>query len=192
MIKNLKLIGSLSFWIHLIGFLFFITFSNPILAQNGTIFIRANKGIAYTNSGKKIRFKKMRETENSFSFITTNKTKIELEKNKIAQIDRRNGTKGFRYAATAIGVTTLVVIHSSYLSGYYSLGSNRSSYEGELLIASVFFSIITGTISGCIGLAQKRYKTIYTSPALGNYEPKLSLKTTVPNSIPSLTLSYTF
>ena len=190
MIKNLKLIGSLSSWIHVISLLVFLTFSNVIYAQSKTTFIKARKGIAFTNSGKKIKFRFVKETENSFVLTTMNKTEVELEKFKIAQIDRRNGTKGMQYALSAIGGTTIIVMHTYYLNGFYTRG--RSTYEGEILLASVFLSVITGTVGGLIGLSEKKYKTIYTSPTFGNYKSKLNLKTTSPNLIPSLTLSYTF
>lgn len=190
MFPQVKRITSLFFYFQLVFFLFFLIFSNSTLAQNGTIFIRADKGIAYTDTGVKIRFKKMRETENSFSFITSNKTKI--EKDKIAQIEKRNGTRGLQYTMTAIGGSCLLVIHSSYVRSFYSLGRFRSTYEGELLFVSIFLSTITGTVAGLIGLSKKRYKTIYTAPSFGINEPHLKLKTTLPNAIPSLTLSYTF
>lgn len=192
MTSQLKQIGILSFSIHLIGLLFFLTFSNTTYAQSKTTFIKASSGIAFTNSGKKIRFRNVKETENSFVFTTPNRTKVELEKFKITQIDKRNGTKGLRYAAAAIGVTTLIVVNSSYIDEFYSLDF-ISFYGGdEVAIISIVFSIITGTIAGLIGLTQRRYKTIYTSPTFGRYEPKLNLKASSPNSIPSLTLSYSF
>jgi hypothetical protein len=164
--------------------------SNASFVQKKTTFLKARKGIAFTNSGNKIRFKKVRETENSFIFTTMNKTDVEIDKFKITKIDRRNGTKGFRYAISSIGVTTLIVIHSYYMDEYLTGGG--TTYEGEIATAPVLLSILTGTLGGIIGLTQKRYKTIYTSPSFGNYEPKLKLKTTAPNAIPSLTLSYTF
>lgn len=179
-----------SFGFCLIGFIFFLAFPNPTIAQEGTIFIRANKGVAYTNSGEKIRFKKMRETENSFSFITTNRTKVEVAKYKIAKIDKRNGNRGFQYMVNSIGLTTLFVIHTSYLDVYYTGGGIITAEE--ILFVSIILSAFTGTIGGLIGASVKKYKTIYSTDAFGNYEPNLKLKTTAPNAIPSLTLSYTF
>lgn len=190
MTLQLRQILPSSFCLQLICFLLFMMSSNTSFAQKKNNFLKARKGIAFTNSGNKIRFKKVRETENSFIFTTMNKTDVELDKFKIAKIDRRNGTKGFRYAISSIGVTTLIVIHTYYLDEYLTGGG--TTYEVEIAIASVLLSIVTGTVGGLIGLTQKRYKTIYTSPTFGNYKPKLKLKTTVPNAIPSLTLSYTF
>lgn len=190
MTPKIQHLNKLACLFYLTCFLFFLTSFTTTYAQSKTSFLHAKKGIAITITGKKVKFRKVRETENSFIFTTINKTEVEIEKFKIAQIDKQRGTKGFRFARNTIGLTSLFVVHAYYLDEYYTGGG--PSYEGEVAILTIFLSTITGTIGGLIGLTQKRYKTIYTSPTFGNYEPKLNFKTTSPNAVPSLTLSYTF
>lgn len=172
-------------------FTLFLTFSFDSTAQINQEFVTIKKGKAYLNSGREFKFKKVTETESSFIFLTMNKTEVELDKTKITRIDKRNGNKGLRYALISLGSTYLLVNTLAYIDGFNS-ENPFPPFEEEALYLSVAFSIFTVPLGGLIGLTQKKYKTVYSSSLIGNYEPHLELKTTLPNAVPSITLSYTF
>ncbi|MFK8006609.1 MAG: hypothetical protein AB8H03_09570 [Saprospiraceae bacterium] len=151
-----------------------------------------NEGFAYTSTGAEINFISIEEKENSILFTTTNKTIIEIPKSNLNQIDLKKGNYAksaalITFGITAVSVTTFILISDP---------PGNSTFTYSPLIAGVLIitpSLATGLIAGIIGYTVKRSKTIYRrNDSFGYYNSKFKLKTTSPNAIPSLTLSYSF
>jgi len=170
----------------------FITFSNIAYSQNDASFLKLKKGIAFTDSGSKIRFKSVQETENSFIFMTTNRTEIEIEKFRIAQIDKQKGNYAAKYALGGtgigfLGMSTILFVSIANSDSEFNMGDG--AFIGIIAGSTGLFF---GIFGGLIGFFEKRHKTVYQTSSIGNHTPMLKLKTTLPNAIPSLTLSYSF
>lgn len=174
--------------------LFFIIFLlgvslNTSFSQNDSGFLSKKKGVAFFNDGTPFPFKSVKEKENTFIFKISNKETVEFNKNEIAQIEKQNGNHAFKYGLISAGTSGLVVFSIYAIRG----ASNSSSFEGEeipLAISSI--GIVVGVIGALVGLTQKKYKTIYHTPTFGKIPSTLKLKTTSPNSISSIGISYTF
>ena len=150
-----------------------------------------NKGFAYSSTGAKVRFKSIYQKDDSFIFTTTNKTILEIKKSKIAKIDLQKGSYAKKVALSSAAITALTI---STLLLHHELTTEQIPLSDSPLLIVIIVgtpTLTVGIIGGLIGHCAKKYKTIYKTSSIGYSEPKLNLKTTSPNAIPSLTLSYT-
>lgn len=173
-----------------LSFFFLTIFLNFSIAQIEDFSLISQKGIAYSINGAKVRFTYVEKKENTFVFTTTNRTNVEIAKSNIAQIDLQKGNYAGKYAIGG------ALISSATLTSLYLLSTN--SQESELgdgfaiILVASFSGALGGIIGAFTGFFKKKTTTIYNAPSHGYISPKLQLKTTTPNSIPSLTISYSF
>lgn len=160
------------------------------IAQNIDLSNVSKKGIAYSNMGNKLRFTAFQQKDNHFTFTKTNKSNVDVNTSDIAKIDVFAGYRSGKFALIGAGVSILT------FNVLYQLDRDENSeiIDEELLIlvASGVVGLAGGLLGALIGLGSKKYKTVYTAPSLGNSHPRLQLKTTTPNAVPSLTFSYSF
>ncbi|MFK8006610.1 MAG: hypothetical protein AB8H03_09575 [Saprospiraceae bacterium] len=189
MLSKLKRIPSLSCGLQLVLMFFFFTFSNQTFAQNKATSLNAKKGIAILIKGTSFQFKSVEEKENTFVFTTINKTKVEIAKSNLTQIDIQNGNFAEKYSFTASAVTAAFAIALIYNTRPFRDSVHPFLYSTTYIITP---TIVAGIIGAIIGATNQKYKTVYNASSLGRNIPKFQLNTTMPNLIPSLTLSYSF